>query len=138
MPIPTLNDPISGEELKEILIQRIRATLDRDVTLTNDITYAGFEFRFTADIRFKRSATRDTLAWGETKAGDLDDSDPDNPVISNPVTAEYETDSPNSARTEHNLPIPTMVNSLEGPRRERVHIPENQRKGPGRPRNPVQ
>lgn len=132
MPIPTLNDPISGQELKEILVQRFKALLDRDSTLINDIAYAGFESSLILNLKYKRSRTQDTLVWGNDKAGDTED-ELDNPLAHVAMTDYYETDSPNEARDDHNLPIPTLVPGPNGPVREKVHIPEGQRRGPGRP-----
>jgi hypothetical protein len=131
MPIPTLNDPISGEELKSILVQRFRALLDRDSTLINDIAYAGFESALVLNLKYKRSRSPGTLIWANDSQGDMSD---DGDLIHDTLKDDYETDSPNEARDDHNLPIPTLVQGPNGPERVKVHIPEGQRRGPGRPK----
>jgi hypothetical protein len=112
----TLNDPLSGAEIKEIIRQKVSEALDRDCTLVDDHTYPGFHLKFEASIGFVRSTTPSTMIWGEqgTKIVGGPDTSQDQ------VTAEYQTDSPNTAREENNLPMPVMIQTPSGPKREKV------------------
>lgn len=115
----TLNDPLSGEEIKEIILQRISAALDKNSTLTRDISYAGFGLKFAVEITFARSLTKNTIVWGEE------------PIPAEQVTAsareagEYDANgSPNVVRQEHDLAIPVMVSTPNGPQRRKVRFSE--------------
>lgn len=130
MPIGALNDPLNGAEIKQIVIAKVNEILNRDSTLIDDIAYAGFESDFEIRLRFKRASTKDTLAWGKVAEGSLESSadDPDDaPVESVSLHGTYETDSPGAARDEHGLPHPVLIPGPDGPRRERVVIPDIKR-----------
>lgn len=99
----TLNDPLSGAEIKEIATCKFREALDRDCTLTDDKTYPGFHLKFEATISYLRqTAEQPTMMWGETAVG------------------EYRIESPNQAREDHDLPIPVVVQTPTGEKREKV------------------
>lgn len=116
--MPTsLNDPIDGAELKAIILQRISAKLDQDCTLGDDIAYAGFALNFTVNLKFKRSKTADTLVWGDISEGEAADT----PTA--PIADSYESDIPNQARDDHDLPIPIMVKTATGMERKKVGRP---------------
>jgi hypothetical protein len=113
-----LNDPLAAEEIKEIVIQKIRAAMDKNCTLVDDLTFAGFRVRFEVNFTFVRSPIPSTLVWGDAvegeQVGELDH-----------VTAasEYESDpSPNRTREDNDLPLPAMVMTPSGPQRRRVRI----------------
>lgn len=114
----SLNDPIDGAELKEIILKRISDALDRDCTLADTIAYAGFELGYEIKLKFIRSNSPGTLVWGESKEGMLiGDSE------SFTLTDSYKTDSPNTAREEHDLGIPVMIDTPSGRERRKVGRP---------------
>ncbi len=114
----TLNDPLCGAEIKTIIIQKVADALERDCTLTDDVCYPGFSFSFDAKISYLRSPNEGTLVWGGEKKGDkVPDSAPVETIL-----AEYETDSPNKAREENELPIPVLIQTPAGPKREKVRF----------------
>jgi hypothetical protein len=117
------NDPIDGGELKKIILERISNALDRDCTLTNDIAYAGFQLDFQITLGYKRSKTTGTLVWGNTGEGDGG-----LPDAIETAKDHYESDSPNTAREAHGLPVPVMVATPAGMEKRRIHV---NRKGAG-------
>jgi hypothetical protein len=116
----TLNDPLSGAEIKEISVRKFAEALNRDCTLTDDITYPGFSLCFEARISFVRSTTPPTLIWGDVNGGLTVKGGPDTEAIVSVASGAYETDSPNTAREENSLPIPVMIQTPSGPKREKV------------------
>lgn len=114
----SLNDPIDGEELKQIILKRIEDALDRDCTLADTIAYAGFELSYEIKLKFIRSNSPGTLVWGAAKEGmSVGDSD----TVT--LVDEYKTDSPNTAREEHDLGIPVMIDTPAGRERRKVGRP---------------
>lgn len=124
MSTTTLADPIDGAELKLMIIERVRRALDRDSTLANDIAYAGFRLDFEIKLVYKRATTATTLVWGG-ESGGAEPILPGEAVVDGGVDRmvdKYETDSPNAAREEHDLPIPVMVKTATGVERRKVHV----------------
>lgn len=113
----SLNDPLSGAEIKAIAVQKFSEALDRDTTLVDDVTYPGFSLKFEAHIVFLRATTPGTMVWNESVVGDKPVGED---VADETVAGEYATDSPNTAREENNLPLPVMVQTPAGPKRQKV------------------
>lgn len=119
---PTLTDPIDGSELKAIILERIARALDRDSTLANDIAYAGFTLSFEIRVKYLRSTTAPTLVWGNQILTPLADGVVVEAGPEEVLTDTYATDSPNAAREAHDLPVPVMVQTPNGPQRRKVHV----------------
>lgn len=125
MSTTTLADPIDGAELKLMILERVRRALDRDSTLANDIAYAGFRLDFEIKLVYKRATTATTMVWGGESGGA-------EPILPGDVVGDemgvdkladhYETDSPNTAREAHDLPIPVMVKTATGVERRKIHV----------------
>lgn len=113
-----LNDPLAAEEIKAIVLDKISAAMNKNTTLTDDITYAGFRVKFEVRMEFVRSATPSTLVWGDEVVGSLEG---DGGTI---ITGdEYESDpSPNRTREDNDLPLPVMVMTPSGPQKRKVRI----------------
>jgi hypothetical protein len=109
----SLNDPLTGAEIKSIMVAKFEEALGRNCTLMDDLTYAGFDFTFEAKVGFLRSPTAGTLAWGAEKAGEA-------VTGHETLTAAYQTDSPNATRLEHDMLQPVLVSTPEGMRRRKV------------------
>jgi hypothetical protein len=121
----TLNDPLCGAEIKQIAVQKFADALDRDCTLVDDLTYPGFTIDFEARIHYMRSITSGTLVWGKGQAGEVPkDGEPET------IKGTYVAVAPNVAREENNLPIPVMVQTPSGPKRQKVRFqkPESYKK----------
>ena len=133
MAIETANEPLSGSEIKEIMMKRFRELLDKDCTLHDDLQYPGFDFKLTAMIRFHRSHTTSTLVWTDQHEGEqIDGGDPETETDN--LADTYTTDSPAEARDDHNLPHTVYVPGPNGPEKQKIMIPDAVRRGPGRPR----
>ena len=112
----SLNDPLSGAEIKDIIGQEIRAAMDKNCTLSNDVAYAGVTVSYELKIGFVRAPTKETLVWGNAKSGEAPTGQPE------AVTGTYASDSPNQAREEHDMPTPVLQQTPNGPRRAKVHV----------------
>jgi len=115
----SLNDPLSGGEIKEIILAVIKKRLDGDCTLMGGLAYAGFSATFDIKIGYLRSLTKPTLIWGD--AGQITDGEVESAGATT-VADTYVSPSPNVARQDHDLPIPVMVQTPKGPERRRVRI----------------
>lgn len=130
----TLADPLSGAEIKEILLQEIEKRLNGDSTLQNDLTYAGFRAKFDIRATFVRSNVKETLVWGEAEQPAPDGIETE-PAGEAEIKGSYDSpDAPNLARTAHDLPVPVMISTPSGSERRKVQI-ERPKRGPGRPSN---
>lgn len=114
----TLNDPLSGEEIKHIILNRISQAMDRDCTLIDDISYPSFTLDFDIRIKFNRSPTPGTTVWGDHKEGPPLGEKP----TLNIAKDHYEEDSPNKARLDHDLPIPVEVATPTGPQKRKIRF----------------
>lgn len=126
----TLNDPLSGSEIKAILLQEIEKRLDGDTTLENDVAYAGFTAKFDIRITFLRSLTRPTEIWG---GAELQTTVPGDQTETIAVTDSHTSaESPDVERQDHDLPIPVLMNTPSGMERRSVHIEQGEKRR-GRP-----
>lgn len=125
----TLNEALSGSEIKEIILQEIEKRLDGDTTLENDLAYAGFSMQFDIKINFLRSLTKPTQVWGAGGSFQEPIKPEDIESTANVVDSHVSADSPDIERQNHDLPIPVMVQTPSGMERTKVHIG----RGPGRP-----
>lgn len=126
----TLNEALSGAEIKEIILQEIGKRLDGDTTLENDIAYAGFSTQFDLKISFLRSLTKPTQVWGSA-AQIIPPSEISEIVQGGELVSGSHTSnpSPDIERQSHDLPIPVLMQTPTGMERKKVHIG----RGPGRP-----
>ena len=118
----TLNDPLSGAEIKEIIMQQIETSLNGDSTLLDDIAYAGFTVNFDIKISFLRSLTKPTQVWGV--GGSFDQPIKSEDISSTAaIVAEHTSNpSPDLERQNHDLPIPVMVQTPAGMERQKVRL----------------
>ena len=127
MPEKTLNEALSGAEIKEIILQEIGKRLDGDTTLENDLAYAGFSANFNIKIHYLRSLTKPTEVWGNTAHDSFPDTGPLETHREEISSTHTSDPSPDIERQSHDLPIPVMVQTPSGFERKKVHI------GRGRP-----
>lgn len=116
----TLNDPLCGEEIKAIILQRIKNSLDRDSNLLNDIAYAGFKAAFEINLSFVRSLAKPTLIWGNVEGKTETDGPTEESALV--MSGEYKTEKPDIARQAHDLPVPVMAQTPSGLERRKVKI----------------
>ncbi len=114
----TTNDPLSGAEIKEIILREIERRMNGDSTLNNDLAYGGFAATFSITVSYVRSLTKETLVWGGvTELPDAGQSDGETVIADT-----YVAPAPNVARQQNNLPIPVLIQTPTGVRRKRVQI----------------
>jgi hypothetical protein len=118
----TLADPLSGAEIKAIILDEIEKRLNGDCTLGNDLAYAGFTAKFEIKVSFVRSLVKESLVWGTAATAAPEGVETE--VEKERTVAEdaYTSAAPDVERQEHNLPIPVLVQTPTGPVRQRVHI----------------
>ena len=112
----SLNDPLCGAEIKQMILDDVKASLDKNTVLTDDIAYAGFSHTFECKLKLLRSPTPQTLAWGAGGSGDAAGGEETG------VTAEASNDSPNAARIAHGLPVPVLAQTAAGNVRRKVQV----------------
>lgn len=118
----TLREPLSGEEIKEIILQQIRRRMDGDSTLYDGLAYAGFTVKYEIRVSFLRSLTKPTLIWDDKHDGEGEVEK------SGEIKGEYTADAPDEVRHEHDLPIPVLVQTPSGPKRQKVKIEQAPKK----------
>lgn len=89
--------------------------MEGDCFLTNDRAYGGFILKFEGKITLLRPHA-ETLIWQDTKKGEGEFSG----GVS--VSVDFTSGPPDVERQEHNLPIPVIVQTPNGPKRQRVQI----------------
>jgi hypothetical protein len=116
----TTNDPLSGAEIKEIILNKIERSMNGDSTLNDDLAYAGFTARYEVRVSYVRSLTKETLVWGAVN--DLPSGDIVEPTGETVIADTYVAPAPNVARQQNNLPIPVLIQTPTGTQRKRVQI----------------
>jgi hypothetical protein len=117
----TINDPLSCAEIKRIILDQISAKLDANSCLHDDMAYAGFDVSYTLNIGFLRATVPTTLVWGLHQEGEPIEGSESLEVAS--VVGDFDTDSPNTARVEHDLPVPVEVKTPSGVEKRHVRLP---------------
>ena len=116
----TLNEALSGGEIREIIAQEIEKRLKGDCTLAEDLSYAGFIAKFDIKIQYLRSLTKETLVWGATGAGTAENTEPAGEITIS--DSHQSAPSPDIERQQHDLPIPVLVQTPSGAQRQKVRI----------------
>lgn len=108
MPAETvLNLPLNGDEVIEIILQRIESRLRSNNFLNPAMTYNGFSLSFEGKLTFNDMMLgRQSLVWDTITAGDTPEPTASVEVIS---TIYDSGNSPNKARVENDLPLPIEV-----------------------------
>lgn len=113
-----LNDPLAGEEIKQIILDKIQEAMNKNGPLVDDLTYAGFRVKFEIKIEFVNHPTAGTLVWGDESQGQQEG---ELTIVEAP--GEYASDpSPNKTREDNDLPLPVMIQTPSGPKKHRVRI----------------
>jgi hypothetical protein len=114
----SLNEPLTGAEIKQIIRQRIEAAMNKNCTLANDIAYAGFDIDFEMRIRFLRGSSESTLVWDQHRQGDFTGFD----GVEDKISGSFSVDMPDKARVEHEMEVPVLVETPTGPKRRTVRF----------------
>lgn len=125
MPQPTLNDSIDGGEFKQIVLKRIGEAMDRDSVIGQDIEHP--RFRFKIEVQFPGAHVKETLVWGQEGAT-LTEEDNVQTVVDS-----FESISANQTREDHDMPVPVMIQTPNGPEKRRIHVNPTRPKSTSKP-----
>lgn len=115
------NRPLSGSELREIMLKDLANVLDKDGMFSAHIGYGRAAYKITVQlhidnpsypehtntVRSKRAADNEPdESKKHIEPGPL--ADPSAEAVTAALTREREIDSPNHARIEHGLPVSIM------------------------------
>ena len=113
----TLAKPLSGAEIREAIIHKLREQMQRDCFLAPHIAYASFSFQLKLDVQFQNTGTsikettiRATDAGGEVIAADMEHAE---------LAVSGEPQPPNEVRVETGQGVPTVVQKPQGGIEER-------------------
>lgn len=116
------NRPLSGQELKEIILKDVARTLDRDGMFIQNIAYSRVSYEVRTTLHLDIMTMPEHISTTLSKAASKQESDakPElksieaGPTLNNPsdddvvdsVEVHREINSPNGARVEHDMPLP--------------------------------
>jgi hypothetical protein len=126
MPEKALAVPLCSTEIIEVLCEQFRRRLNQLSPLQGNKEYAAFDVHFEHSIKLYRmgangGGTRDTLAWGDVKEGEI----PDEHICEELVeSADYKSGTDvNGVRMEHSLPLTVEVGDGKGGKhRKKVNV----------------
>ena len=109
----TLNKPLSGEELIEIMVRQIKLKLQSNCFLAKHVAYPAFSFTAVIQVNFQNTGTRiqGTSAQISGSEGKMDPEAESETEIEE-VSGQY--DAPNIARRENDIPIPVITRTPQG------------------------
>jgi hypothetical protein len=108
----TVAMPLSGEEVIDAVLDRLRQKLQRDCFLSRNMAYESFDGSFMIELRLKDNGrvaevqTTVNVSHGESAKNQK-------PIV---VAGKFNEMAPNDVRQHANLPIPTVVDTQEGKR----------------------
>jgi hypothetical protein len=112
----TLIKPLSGTEIKQAILAKIEAAMDRDCTLTKINAYPSFAF--TCDLKITFQTLGSTKGTQVVSAGTGGEVVADLPEEMETVAVSNVEKPPNQVRQEAGLGIPTAVKGADGKVRE--------------------
>lgn len=118
MPVDrTIPKPLSGEEIVEAIVTKIRAQLNRDCYLAKHIAYGSFSFQADIRVQFQRTGTsiKETNAVVHGMGGDLTEAE----MESVDLKVEDVEKPPNQVRVETGQGVPALVAKPTGGVQER-------------------
>jgi hypothetical protein len=114
-----LNQPLNGAEVREIIMAKIKETLDLDTRLHEMMAFPSF--RFTADIAIVLTGAvhSEVSRTVEGGVGDVN-ADPSEPAMHVVAHAEAMEMPPNQARVEAGIGVPVLTRDEKGRPVERL------------------
>ena len=102
--------PFDSEEVKDIDVQDFRNRLINLCVLQGNKEYAYFELQFEVHIKLLRAGeeaqeTKETLAWGDVKAGDPSAADLDALAQEAALVDTFKSKEPNVERVDRDMPL---------------------------------
>jgi hypothetical protein len=108
----TLAKPLSGSEIVEAILFRIRERLGKDCFLAPHIAYGSFSFQAEIRVQFQNTGTaiKETFVRANDQGGDVTEAE----MRSFDVTVTDEPKAPNEVRVETGQGVPTIVTKPQG------------------------
>lgn len=106
-----VNLPLSGGEIREIVLGRLEQRISQNSYLSDPSAYAGFEFKATIEFKLHGMSNGKTLVWDEGKGGDITAGDE---VTMTTVAEQHVSEAPNIERQHHELPMTVEVTDGKG------------------------
>ena len=102
--------PFDSTEICEIAVEEFRKRLAGLGPLQNGKQYAHFELQFEVHIKLLRAGeeaqeTKETLAWGDVKAGDPSAADLDSVAQEAALVDTFKSKEPNVERVDRDMPL---------------------------------
>jgi len=104
--------PLSGEEVIDAVLDRLRQKLQRDCFLSRNMAYESFDGSFMIELRLKDNGriaevqTTVNVSQGESAKNQK-------PIV---VAGKFHDQAPNEVRQHAGLPVPAVVDTQEGKR----------------------
>jgi hypothetical protein len=108
----TLAKPLSGGEIIEAIVSKIRQQMQRDCFLAPHIAYASFSFQATVRVQFQNTGTaiKETMVTSTGLGGEVSNAD----MESAEVEVSDEPKPPNDVRVESGQGVPALVTKPTG------------------------
>jgi len=103
MPEKTLPAPLSGEEVKAALLDRISQALDKDCFLHPNAAYDSFTGKITLEVTLHDTGREDQINMQESVTA----GEPQADAKKATVLIDLEKQPPNQVRVESGQPVPT-------------------------------
>lgn len=109
----TIVKPLSGDEIIESIVTKIRSQLARDCFLNPHLAYASFSYQAEIRVQFQNTGTaiKETYARASGQGGDEQD-DIDTESID--VSVSEVPKSPNDVRVEAGIGVPVLATKPSG------------------------
>lgn len=108
----TVAKPLSGAEVVEAIVHRIRQQLQRDCFLAGHLAYASFSMQAQIRVQFQNTGTaiKETTVHANEQGGQVTDAE----MKSVDVDVTSEPQPPNQARIETGQGVPAVVTRPQG------------------------
>lgn len=111
-----LAKPLSGTEVIEAIVSRLREQLQKDCFLAGHMAYSAFSFKCSIDIKFQASRIEGTSTQ---VSGSLGEEDLEQPIATETVEVSDEPKPPNEVRRESGQDVPVLAKTPQGRLEER-------------------
>lgn len=119
MPEVAINIPFESQEVIDIILDELKTRLRGLSPLTGAKEYVAFSVDFQVKIRLRRSGEtvvdeKETLAWGNTSAGDVGTVLQLEDLIAADEASHFESRDPNEERIARDMPLTVEGNDGKG------------------------
>lgn len=109
----TLNKPLSGAEIIEVVCNQVKKAMQRDCTLAPHCAYPAFSYAISINITFQDTGTK-VKGTSVTVSDKLGELEPEVEVQTAETIVEGAPDSPNTVRMENDMGIPVLTRTPQG------------------------